>query len=183
MGEMNSVKGKFLIASPRLADPNFARTVVLMIQHGAGGAVGLVINRESTVKVREALDDIEEFQNVPDVPLLIGGPCQGPLFAVHRDPELAEVEVIDGVYLCAEKYRVSRVLQDHGSAAIYIAGYAGWAEQQLESEMDEGSWLSVPARSNLVFEPGRDLWGRLNIHATLGGTIDLDRIPDDPSVN
>ena len=180
---MTSVKGKFLIASPRLADPNFARAVVLMIQHGESGAVGLVINRQSSVKVRDALEDLEEYQHVPDVPLLIGGPCEGPLFAIHRDPELAEGEVVDGGYFCAEKYRVSRVLQDHGSAAIYIAGYAGWAQHQLESELKEGSWLSVPARADLVFEPGRDLWGRLNIHATLGGTLDLDRIPDDPSLN
>jgi putative transcriptional regulator len=179
----NSHKGKFLIASPRLRDPNFFKAVVLLVQHDGDGALGLVMNRPMSVTVRQATENLADGVVGPETPLRIGGPCEGPLVAVHPDADLAEIEVLDGVYFSTEKFRVERVMADHAERALYFAGYAGWGGGQLEGELDEGSWLVVPATPQLIFTPARDLWGRLNTYATLGGTLDLDRIPDDPQVN
>lgn len=180
---MPSYKGKFLVASPRLRDPNFVKTVVLLVQHGEQGALGVVLNRPSGLTVREATDQLPDVPDGPDTPLHVGGPCPGPLVALHADPETAEIEVCDGLYFSAEKSKVERLLRDGNAKTRFFAGYSGWGAGQLEGEMEEGSWLLVPATREVVFDPGSDPWGRLNTYATLGGTVPLERIPDDPHLN
>jgi putative transcriptional regulator len=180
---MPSHKGKFLIASPRLRDPNFVKTVILLVQHGDEGALGIVLNRPSGLTVRQATDQLPDTPDGPDTPLHLGGPCAGPLVAIHSDPDVAEIEVLDGIYFTAEKHRVERLLRDGGKTVRFFAGYSGWGAGQLESELQEGSWLLLPAVREMVLELGSDPWGRLNTYATLGGTVPLERIPDDPHLN
>lgn len=180
---MSSHKGKFLVASPRLRDPNFFKTVVLLVQHGDEGALGVVLNRPSGLTVREATDQLADTPSGPDAPLHLGGPCAGPLVALHTDPDIAEIEVIDGLYFSAEKQRVEQLLRDGNESVRFFAGYSGWSAGQLEDELEEGSWLLVPAVREMVLNPGSDPWGRLNTYATLGGTVPLERIPDDPHLN
>lgn len=86
------LRGKFLLASATLVDPNFSKTVVLIVRHDADGALGLVLNRPLGVNLDAACGEEVEAARGVDVPLFRGGPCAGPLVAVHNIASLAEDE-------------------------------------------------------------------------------------------
>src|SRR5437764_733950 len=100
---MTSLQGQLLIASPKLLDPNFAQSVILMIQHNDEGALGLVLNRPLGMSVRSAWEQVSEIPCEIESPLLKGGPCEGPLMVVHTSAALSQVEVLPGVYFSTEK--------------------------------------------------------------------------------
>src|SRR5438309_4081901 len=101
---MASLKGKLLIASPRLADPNFRRTVVLMLRDDPDeGALGIVLNRPMAVSVKEACEDALDTTCNVDGPLHQGGPCEGPLMVLYGQSADDEDEVAPGVYFTTEK--------------------------------------------------------------------------------
>ena len=183
---MASLKGQLLIASPRLMDPNFVRTVVLMVQHGDEGALGLVLNRPLTATVRDVCEKVLETSCEVEAHLHQGGPCEGPLMVLHAttddDSTEHESEVVPGVYFTAERGTIEDLLRGiaDGDAKFFV-GYAGWGAGQLESELETGSWLTCPADPAHVFEAGEKIWSKLTTSITAG--IDPDRIPDDPSVN
>jgi putative transcriptional regulator len=184
---MESLQGQLLIASPRLVDPNFYRTVVLMVQHNEEGALGLVINRPLQTTVREMWKEVNEDEDC-DVPgsLHQGGPCEGPLMVLHADDVYSEIEVMKGVYFCTRRDTIERLVADNSSAMKFFVGYAGWSTGQLEAELKEGSWLSAPADPKLVFEGDDELWAalvRALSKAAVVGLVDPKLIPDDPSVN
>ena len=89
---MDSLEGHFLLASENLLDPNFARAVVLMIQHNDQGALGVILNRPTSKTVRELWQDVGQSPCQSQQPVCLGGPVSGPLMAVHPLAELAEVE-------------------------------------------------------------------------------------------
>jgi len=180
---MPSLTGQFLIASPRLMDPNFFHTVVLMVQHDENGSLGLILNRPLTATVkdvcREALEQECEVEGV----LYQGGPCDGPLMAVHTYEPAAQNPVIEGLHFTSEKERLEMLLTEPAVTAKFFVNYSGWTAGQIEAEIEEGSWLTLPATEEQIFSSTDDLWTRLTKAATLGKWISLDRIPDDPSVN
>jgi putative transcriptional regulator len=182
---MNSLRGHLLIASNRLGDPNFARTVILIVQHDENGAVGLVLNRPLEITVKEACREVLEGQCVVDKPLFHGGPCPGPLMAINRHPSGDDGQVAKGVYFTSEIFQIEPLLRDDGTSARFFIGYAGWGAGQLESEINDLAWLTTPAQSRHVFEFGdpRRLWSRTMTEVTIGKWIDPDRLPEDPSLN
>jgi putative transcriptional regulator len=180
---MESLQGHFLIASPRLTDPNFARTVVLMVQHGEEGALGLVINRPLETSVEEVCEKVLETPCAAEGVLYQGGPCEGPLMVVHTHGNRSDIEVRPGVHFSTERESIEWLLRYNEAPIKYFVGYAGWAAGQLEMEMETGSWLTVSASEEQVFAADEELWSRLLAIATLGKYIDPDRIPDDPSLN
>lgn len=180
---MRSLKGHFLIASPRLMDPNFARSVVLLLQHDENGAMGVIINRPLSITVKEACAQAAEIECEIESPLHAGGPCEGPLIALHTYPAAAEAEVVDGVCFTMQRSTMEELLQQSPEPVKFIANYAGWAAGQLEAEIDEGSWLTAPARRDQIFAAADGLWDKLLTRLTLGQWINPDRIPDDPSLN
>jgi putative transcriptional regulator len=153
---MLSLAGKFLVARPVLQDPNFVRTVVLILQHGEEGAFGLVINRPVTSK------------DLP-FPVYVGGPCKMEgMLLLHGHADWAEDEktgqVCPGVYMgdsaCAE--RVSLAEDSSQLKFKMFSGYSGWGPGQLESECTERAWAIVPATGAHVFEtPVDELWTRV----------------------
>jgi putative transcriptional regulator len=180
---MASTQGKLLIASPRLADPNFAHTVVLMIQHSEQGALGLVLNRPLQTTVREACQaslsdpcEVEDF-------LHQGGPCQGPLMVLHGNELSKDSDVLPGIYFTTERGKIESLLRHPSSHARYFVGYSGWGPGQLEAEMEVESWLIVPAESSLVFESKSNVWSKLMALRMMDGQVDISSIPDDPSMN
>jgi putative transcriptional regulator len=183
------LQGRLLVASPRLGDPNFARTVVLMIRHDEEGSLGLILNRPLELSIQEACERVLEIPCRVEGPLHHGGPCEGPLMLLHADDTSAQLEgdqqVIPGVYFAPEKDRVEQLLSAAPAAVKCYAGYAGWSAGQLAGEMEEGAWFILPATSDLVFGNGAEgrLWPKLMTGLTLGGEIDPKLIPDDPSVN
>lgn len=183
---MDSLQGQFLIASPRLADANFARAVVLLIQHGEEGALGLVVNRPLETRVEEICENVLETSCAAEGVLYQGGPCEGPLMVVHTHDRRSDVEVMPGIHFSTERESIEWLLKYNEAPIKYFVGYAGWGTGQLENELEGGSWLPVPAAEDQIFnraEAGEEMWSRLHTAATLGKWIAPDRIPDDPSVN
>jgi putative transcriptional regulator len=182
---MDSLRGQLLIASTRLGDPNFARTVILIVQHDENGAVGLVLNRPLEISVKEACREVLEGQCAVDAPLYHGGPCPGPLMAINRHPSGTDREVATGVYFTSEIYQIEPLLRDQGTSARFFIGYAGWSAGQLEAELKEETWLTAAVQSRHLFESGDPtrLWSRAMTEATIGKWIDPERLPDDPSLN
>src|SRR5690242_12720891 len=107
---MKSLKGHFLIASPALQDPNFARAVVLLLQHDDEGALGLVINREAELSLRQLWEKIGKEECAVDAPLHVGGPCEGTLMVLHTHQEAAQAEVVEGVYFSAQAEHIHRLV-------------------------------------------------------------------------
>jgi putative transcriptional regulator len=184
---MTSLQGNLLVASPKLADPNFFHAVVLIVQHNDEGALGLVLNRPLQTTVREMWQEVGDGGDCEiDGPLHQGGPCEGPLMVVHGDEERAEMKIRGGIYFCTSRERIEKLVDGTNGPAKFFVGYAGWTAGQLESEMGEGSWLTAPADAKSVFEGDEHLWTdlvRAISRAAVTHLVDPKRIPDDPSVN
>jgi putative transcriptional regulator len=183
---MKSLKGHFLVASPRLADPNFFRSVVLMVQHDADGAMGVVLNRQSSSTIANLWNLLSETDCPSQEPVFIGGPVSGPMIALHSDEELAECEVVPGVYFAADQDSVVEIVTEPQGPFRLFVGYSGWSAGQLEDELVAGGWLTDAATRDDVFSDHADLWNRIARRIgleILAPTIKNVRIPDDPSVN
>ncbi|HVR69942.1 MAG TPA: YqgE/AlgH family protein [Vicinamibacteria bacterium] len=159
--------GVFLYASPALGDPNFVETVVLLVQHGPDGSMGLVVNRPTRVPVREAVDALAEIRGL-ELRLYEGGPVQRDVtLALVRTPKrLADAHrVLPDVQLSTESKRWKELARDpevESRLRVY-AGYAGWGPGQLARELRLGSWVVAPADARSVFssEPS-ELWPRVH---------------------
>jgi putative transcriptional regulator len=182
--EMKSLQGKLLIASSRLMDPNFAQTVILMVQHDENGALGLVLNRPLKTTVKEACEEAMEMPCDVEARLYQGGPCEGPLMVLHGEDETGgQIEVCDGVHFTTQREQIELLITQGEVQAKFFVGYSGWGAGQLEGEMESGSWLIVAASVDMVFSDDERRWQKLIKQITLGQWIDPKRIPDDPSVN
>ena len=157
---------QMLIAMPSLADPNFARSVTLMCQHSEEGAVGITINRLSPLKLGEVLKQLDiacDDASILDRPVLEGGPVHPDRgFVLHTPVEGFEssVMVADGVMVTTSKDVLDAIAGGDGPEHFIVAlGYAGWGGGQLEDEMRDNAWLSVPADRAILFDhPLDDRW-------------------------
>lgn len=156
----------FLIASPALVDPNFARTVVLMCIHSADNSLGLVINRTSGLTVRRVFDDLSlgATADMEHRDVLVGGPVQTHqgwvLFTEDGPPGPDEIDVGNGLRLSASRSILERISRREGPGRYQLLfGYAGWGPKQLEREIQEGAWLPAEYDEKLIFEaPIEDRW-------------------------
>ncbi|MDT8340585.1 MAG: YqgE/AlgH family protein [Longimicrobiales bacterium] len=180
---MDTLKGQLLISSGGLYDPNFRHTVVLVGEHNAEGALGVVLNRALDVTVARAVPPLREL--VPEGEALYqGGPVQPTspvLLGAFNHPEAAGLLVFGRVGFLTGSVP-SDVRGDLVRARVF-AGYSGWDAGQLEREMEEGSWLVEPAREEDVFTDEPDLlWSR--VLRRKGPEYEpLARMPYDPSMN
>ena len=180
---MESLRGRLLISSGGLYDPNFRHTVVLVGEHNADGALGVVLNRALNLEVEQAFPLFSAL--VPTgTPLFQGGPVQPEspvLLAEFADPDLADIPVFGSVgFLVGE---VSADIEPSILRARVFAGYAGWGPGQLEAEMGVDSWIIEPARVDDVFTEAPELlWSRvLKRKGPEYGR--LSQMPYDPSMN
>ncbi len=183
---MKSLKGHLLIAAPRLMDPNFFHTVVLVVQHNEQGALGLVLNRATETTVSEAWEQIDEQPCAIEGVIHQGGPCEGPLMVVHGDGEASEIEIIPGVHFSTDREMLNRIVAQPDLPRKFFVGYAGWSAGQLENELEDGGWLVTEATPETVFVDDPNLWDML-IKAisftSLYGGLNPKLIPPDPSLN
>lgn len=183
---MASMKGHLLIASPKLTDPNFRQSVVLIVQHDEGGALGLVLNRPSETLLSQAWEQVSGVPCLAEGYLHHGGPCEGPLMVVHTDASSSDVEIATGLYFSAEKESVQRLASLGEGPMRFFVGYAGWSAGQLESELEEGAWLTAPASPEAVFAEDGGHWKELlrSVAQSKGYSwVNPKLIPEDPSVN
>ena len=150
--------GEFLIAANHLRDQNCYRAVILIVEHNDEGAMGLVVNRPSSIAVDAALGGKSSVSL--DAPVFIGGPVEtSALFVLHNylRPGLQDREVVPGLFLAGSDDSLRAVVSpddnadQHGQFRVYC-GYAGWGAEQLEAELSRGDWLSVPADCSTVLE-------------------------------
>jgi putative transcriptional regulator len=181
--ETSAIQGKLLIASPRLVDPNFVHTVLLMVQHSDQGSMGLVLNRPLQISVREACHETLGDDCKAEGILHQGGPCQGPLMVLHGDELSKDADVLPGVFFTTEREKIESLLRTPHGRSRYFVGYSGWAPGQLEAELEIESWIVVPAHCDLVFEGEANLWSKLLTLRKMGPGAKLENIPDDPSLN
>ncbi len=156
-----SLQGEFLIAADRLRDQNFYRSVVLVLEHSHDGAMGLVVNRPSSIAVDDALGNTsDDSSRCFDAPVYIGGPVEtSALFVLHNYAHigLRDREVVPGLFLAGDDESLQEVIRQSSSDSstgifrVYC-GYAGWGPGQLECELSRGDWLHVPADCSTVLE-------------------------------
>jgi putative transcriptional regulator len=173
-------KGRLLVASRRLLDPNFAETVVLVLDSGAAGAIGVVVNRPSSLKLKSVLPDVKELTDRSET-VFLGGPVERfQLLLLVRAPSPPEdsVRVFDDVFVTASLDALSRAAGARGDDVRFrlFAGYAGWAPGQLEAEIARGDWLVVPGDAERVFAAApEEVWPELVEGG--GSWVRLDRGP------
>ena len=156
-------KGVLLIASPSMNDPNFSRTVVLIVEHGPQGTIGVILNRSTKVLLSEALPDVSALKGTK-FRLFAGGPVDPTrLLLLFRltDPQTDAISVFDGVYVGGAPKILEQIIAraDPKEKFRAFAGFAGWAPGQLNFEMVQGAWAILSARSIGIFDedPGT-LW-------------------------
>ncbi len=154
--------GKLLVASRGLGDPDFARTVILLVRYDENGALGLILNRRTDVPVSRVLD-LEAAKGRSD-PVYLGGPV-GPsaVFALFKSSaKMEKAENIFGqVYLISDKTLFEKTISTRPDPAVFhvYLGYAGWTQDQLRTEAQLGAWFVFPADTATVFNSDPDtLW-------------------------
>jgi putative transcriptional regulator len=159
-----SLAPALLLSMPQLVDPNFARTVVLLCDHAAEGAFGLVVNRPSELSAAEAVAFEPPLDGPNDLRLHIGGPVdpeRGWILTATLPDGVESREVGAGLHLSASPTFLRRVLTSKPlpKRTQVFAGYAGWGPGQLDTEIAESAWLIMPVELDLIFEiPPEAAW-------------------------
>lgn len=159
-------KGVFIVADPRIVDPNFNQTVVLMLEHGTEGSTGLIINRPTETPLSTLLPEVESKQAFTDL-LYTGGPVlKGTLTVLFRSksPQDRLGPIFGNVYASQEARVLADRLKASGSNNDFrlYSGYAGWSPGQLRSEMARGDWRVAEADAEIIFEKPSDLiWSEM----------------------
>ena len=158
--------GHFLISDITLMDPNFHKSVVLMITHDDAGAFGLVVNRPSKFTAGEVIDGMEDVP-AASIPVYVGGPVQQEfLFILHAafpgaSSDAGKEQPVEGVVFEPATEPLVEYLRERWSAlpvedrpAVRLyAGYSGWGPGQLEGELKSDAWVVVKATPDIIFNP------------------------------
>src|SRR5256885_16641183 len=178
--EGGSLTNHLLIAMPQLAAPNFAQTVALICEHTDKGALGIVLNKPLPMKLSDVLSQMKLEPTTEDIaaqPVLRGGPVHADRgFVLHRpggkwDPTHKGSDTIQGT---TSRDVLAAMARGEGPSDAFIAlGYAGWESGQLERELRDNAWASMPVDPRVVFElPFEERWA--GAWRLLG--IDVDRL-------
>ncbi len=154
-----SLKNQLLVATPKLDDPLFSETVMYICEHTEQGAMGIAINRPTTMTLTDFFNQLNiklpKSSHAKD-PILSGGPMQSDRgFVLHRGSSSqwqSSMSVTDDIQLTTSRDIISALADDHGPEETLIAlGYSGWLPGQLESELFDNCWLAVPATPDILF--------------------------------
>jgi putative transcriptional regulator len=185
MGTMDSLRGRLLLASPGLLDPNFHRTVILIAEHTGDGAMGLVLNRPADTTVGEAVPGLASIVE-PNAAVHVGGPVAADavvVLAEFEDHSLAGA-LLDGDlgFLAGAPDDLDTLTAGVRRARVF-AGHAGWGPGQLEAELEEESWIIEPPLLDEIFtsEP-EALWATVLRRKGREYAL-LATMPPDPSMN
>lgn len=157
-----------LVAAPMLLDPNFRRTVVLLVDHGPEGSLGFVINRPAEVRLPAMLDALglqRADSNPPDAPVLLGGPVApdtGWIIFDSAERGFGEevVRVSERLSVSASRELLEQTVHGNGpERMMLVLGYAGWGPEQLDAEIAQGAWIPVDLGEKIVFDtPYEERW-------------------------
>jgi putative transcriptional regulator len=176
----HSLRGHFLLAMPSLSEGIFSQSITFICEHGESGAMGLVINQSLDLSVTEIFEhlQINPRSDFSHLPVMAGGPVQMDHgFVLHRNCTTlweASIKVTPEITLTTSRDILRAIANDTGPQDHLIAlGYAGWTAGQLEQELTENSWLTLPGNSDIIFSTSADQ--RLGAAAALLG-IDMNLI-------
>jgi putative transcriptional regulator len=181
-----NLTGQFLIAMPNMVDPNFAKTLTYVCEHNDNGALGLVVNRPTDMNLQTLLERINlqgDAQTLGSVPVYFGGPVQTDRgFVLHKPVGnwQSTLSVGDAIGLTTSKDILEAVGNGKGPEGILVTlGYSGWAPGQLENELGQNAWLTIPGETASIADVLFDLppEQRLSAASRLLG-IDLTRLSD-----
>ena len=163
MAESTPLTNQLLIAMPALRDPNFARGVTFLCQHGEDGAMGLMINRLSEYRLGDVLAQMNMHSDLPDVvdaPVLIGGPVQPERGFVLHSPNgdwESSFRISEHISVTTSRDILVAIAAGNGPRhAVVALGYSGWSPGQLEQELCDNHWLTAPAAEQVLFETPLD---------------------------
>jgi putative transcriptional regulator len=159
----------FLVAAPSLLDPNFARTVVLLVDHREEGSLGFVVNRPADMRIRAMVEPLGlgvDAEKVVDGPVLVGGPVAPNTGWVvfertgAQDPQSDVVQVSERLCVSASRDLLESMVVGTDRRMLLVLGYAGWGPGQLDEELSQGAWIPVDLDERIVFDtPYDDRWG------------------------
>lgn len=154
-----------LVASPKLDDPRFRESVVLVLRHGRGGPLGVIVNKGSEVTLATVFKKPDDA-TLAAKPLHFGGPVEPQrLIALYRDPAPQPRDsllVADGLWMSQSQAMIERVLERPPESFKIMAGFSGWAPGQLEHEIARGDWYLLPLDQSVLFSADDDkLWATL----------------------
>lgn len=174
------------MASQNLADPNFVRSVVLLVEHNEDGALGVVVNRPLDKSVQDLWREVGGGPCTNTQQIYLGGPVPGPLMAVHREESLSEVQILPGLFFSASKKNLDELVSHTDKNLKVFVGHSGWGPGQLDQELEEGAWMVMPATADFVFLESTELWptiSRLIGRSMIKSMLNIKNLPDDPTVN
>ena len=181
-------KGRLLLATPPLEDPNFDRTVIYVLEHHEDGAIGLVLNRPSDEALEAPLDRWIDLQTAPSS-VFTGGPVETNAMIgmattkVVTDEPVEHITPISGLIASTDLSADPALVAAHVDTVRVFRGYAGWTGGQLDAEIDQGAWLVLDAEIDDVFSDRPDeLWYTV-LKRQPGRLSWLALAPDDLSLN
>lgn len=142
-------------------DPNFFRTVVLMVRHTEEESFGVVINRPTSFTMEKVVAMVCEKKCVHEGVLYCGGPVDGPLMSVHNSESLGNVEFAPGLFLSSDQDQLLQLFECEFVQLKLFDGFSGWSSGQLEEEIDQGCWIVTDISPEDVFSEDPELWERL----------------------
>ena len=156
----DSLRNHFLIAMPGMEDANFAHSITYLCEHNAEGAMGIVVNRPLDISFDDIFEhlEIEGFSHIHQQRVLSGGPVQTDRgFVLHRRGSSqrwqSTLELTEDISLTTSRDILDAIAHDDGPQDALVAlGYAGWGPGQLEREIGENAWLTLPADPEILFE-------------------------------
>jgi putative transcriptional regulator len=163
VNETGSVSGylqeQMLIAMPSMSDPNFSRSVTLLCQHNEHGAIGITVNRQSGFTLGDLFNQLNiscQDESIMSRQVMEGGPVSPDHgFVLHSPQEGygSSIRLNDDIMVTTSRDVLVAIANDVGPDRYLVAlGYAGWGDGQLEWEMRQNAWLSVPADKDILFE-------------------------------
>jgi len=159
----SKLSGKFLVATPQMLDPRFARAVIYVCNHDKDGAMGLVINKTKDMPLSKMLNHIgiDGQVKVADSPVLSGGPVDTNRGFVLHSPDFKNLnnslKLSDTLMMTSTKDVLESLVADHApDKAVLAVGYAGWSDGQLERELQNNAWLVVDGDEALIFDTDMD---------------------------
>jgi len=162
MSELHiSFEGQSILAAPSMDDPNFSQSVVYMVRHTPEDAIGLVINRPSSVRIQQVIKSMLDIDLDCQSPLFRGGPVDGPLVLIHDQPDASDLSVAEDIFLSSDAHHIQEVIANPDATFRLIDGFAGWGPGQLEEEFETGCWLRSDIAFEDLFSDPHDLWKRL----------------------
>lgn len=176
--------GRFLVSEPFMGDPNFQRTVILLVEHNEEGSLGFVMNRQLEPFLHDLVEDAPNF----DAPVFMGGPVeQDTLHFIHQRGDLAgATEVVEGLYWSGDFDQLQDLI-DAGEIKkeeiLFFVGYSGWSPGQLDTELERKSWIVAPENTDFVFAGDQEeLWQK--ILRNMGDKYKvISNYPTDPRLN